>query len=299
VIFSFKGDWQLAPLGWLDPCSSSGMKLHHLTDETLLTAAQKLVSQERELLTLLLHHLREIERRRLFSTLGFPSLFAYAVKQLGYPEDQAHRRVSAMRLMRELPELEEKISSGELNLTQIGLAKAAFKRGHGETKEDFTREEKLEVLSRLENTTTRQAEKVLQEFSPDEPRPDKIRPLPAELIELRFAASETLREKIEAVKGLLAHRFPDLTLGALFEKLCDLGIEEWQPKSRMAKKIWEKAGGKCELCGSRYALEVDHLQPRAYGGSSEETNLRLLCRSCNQRAAIEKLGMEKMEEYLT
>jgi len=275
------------------------MKLHQLTDESLLIATFNLVTQERELLTLLLHHLWEIERRRLFSALGYPSLFAYAIKQLRYPEDQAHRRVSAMRLMRELPEIEEKISCGALNLTQIGLANAAFKRGKGKTKEEFTRAEKLEVLTRLENTTTREAEKVLQEFAPDAARPDKICPLSSDLIELRFAANETLREKIEIVKGLLAHRFPDLNLGDLFEKLCDLGIEKWQPTSRVAKKVWEKAGGKCEICESRYALEVDHLHPRSLGGTSEETNLRLLCRSCNQRAAIEKLGMEKMEEYLT
>ena len=47
-------------------------------------AMDKLVQEERELLTSVLAHLREIERRRLFCDLGFSSLFSYAVEKLGY-----------------------------------------------------------------------------------------------------------------------------------------------------------------------------------------------------------------------
>ncbi|NUM89448.1 MAG: HNH endonuclease, partial [Bdellovibrionales bacterium] len=49
---------------------------------------------------------------------------------------------------------------------------------------------------------------------------------------------------------------------------------------------------------SRYALEIDHRVPRAHGGTSTPENLRLLCRSCNQRAAIQAFGLRKMEPHL-
>ena len=54
----------------------------------------------------------------------------------------------------------------------------------------------------------------------------------------------------------------------------------------------------CENCGSHYALEVDHKLPRSLGGTHHPKNLRLLCRPCNQRAAIQILGLEKMQKYL-
>ncbi|MDI9804079.1 hypothetical protein, partial [Citrobacter koseri] len=71
------------------------MNLKNMSDQTLLEKTRQLVQTERELLTEILHHLREIERRRLFSQLGFKSLYDDATKKLGYADDQAARRISA------------------------------------------------------------------------------------------------------------------------------------------------------------------------------------------------------------
>ena len=111
------------------------MNLGTINDSTLIETTEKLVREERELLTKVLHHLREIERRRLFSSLGFKSLFDFAVRQLGYSEDQAYRRISAMRLLKEIPELEAKIESGEISLTHISLAHSLFKQEKNQNKE--------------------------------------------------------------------------------------------------------------------------------------------------------------------
>ncbi|MCX6117779.1 MAG: hypothetical protein NT027_09570, partial [Proteobacteria bacterium] len=69
------------------------MNLVQLSDNELHLETQTLVSQERQVLTKILHHLREIERRRLFSDFSCSSLFDYAVKMLGYSEGQAQRRI--------------------------------------------------------------------------------------------------------------------------------------------------------------------------------------------------------------
>ncbi len=103
------------------------MNLRKISDPELLANTEKLARQEREILTRVLHHLREIERRRLFSALGYKSLFEYAVKRLGYSDDQAGRRIAAMRLLQEIPEIESKIESGALTLTNIGMAQSLFR----------------------------------------------------------------------------------------------------------------------------------------------------------------------------
>ena len=145
----------------------------NISDAVLLEATDQLVAQERELLISVLEHLREIERRRLFCDLGYKSLFEYAVKRLKYSEDQAGRRIAAMRLLKELPEIEEKIEDGSLTLTNIGLAQSLFRQ---EAKsQPFTLEQKSELLENLANKSKREAEQIVMKNSSD---PVTLKPTP-------------------------------------------------------------------------------------------------------------------------
>jgi hypothetical protein len=125
------------------------MDIRSETDKALIAKTVSLVKEERELLTKILHHLREIERRRLYSSLQYKSLYHFTVKHLGYPEDQAYRRINAMKLLNELPELEEKISTGDISLTHLSLAQALFNSEKKVTKSAFTHEQKLNVFDQI------------------------------------------------------------------------------------------------------------------------------------------------------
>ncbi len=386
------------------------MNLSSLPDPNLIEKTENLVRQERELLTNVLHHLREIDRRRLFSSLGYRSLFEFTVKHLGYPEDQAYRRIAAMRLLKELPEIEEKIEAGEISLTHIGLAQSLFKQEKKIQNHDLGRERKLAVFEQIAKKPVREAERITLSLSsaPELAKPDRVNRISEHHIELKFVASAELQQKIERLKGMLAHRHPNLALGELLEKLCDLGLKEWgpaQPKKAVAKAgaratvttttelvvktmrktttetaarataittakpiaktiekfaaprkrcvksaallplislsqtsdapvkstlstvmcaaktfkqvksherpscelrsqvqirrhVFARANGCCENCGSSYVIEIDHIHPQAKGGSSRPENLRVLCRSCNQRSAIVHFGQKKMDMYI-
>src|ERR1700761_4294630 len=102
------------------------MDLKTLSDDSLHEGNLHGTKEEREHLTRMLHRLRETERRRLFSKYKCKSLFDYAVNYLKYSSDQAQRRIEAMRVLKEAPEIEAKISSGALSLTNIALAKKHF-----------------------------------------------------------------------------------------------------------------------------------------------------------------------------
>lgn len=155
----------------------------------------------------------------------------------------------------------------------------------------------------------REAEVVIDQFStlpPEVRRPESVR-ANVHGTELRLIAGATLVEKINKIKGLLAH----------FEKLCDQFLQNHEKnlsknsapprkaasKSRIVRahikrQIWRRDQGQCQICKSNYALQIDHIHPVALGGGGEKNNLRLLCHSCNQRAAIRKLGMNKMARFL-
>ena len=108
-----------APTGGQRDVLNFKTRMSQVPDGALLNMTQKLASDEREFLSQILHHLREIERRRLYCTLSCGSLFQYATKILGYSEDQAYRRIQAMKLLKEIPEIEEKLLIGVLNLTHF------------------------------------------------------------------------------------------------------------------------------------------------------------------------------------
>lgn len=68
--------------------------------------------------------------------------------------------------------------------------------------------------------------------------------------------------------------------------------------AKTKREVWMKADGKCQRCKSTFALEYDHIVPYAMGGTNTGGNLRLLCRSCNQRHALESYGARKMESWI-
>jgi 5-methylcytosine-specific restriction endonuclease McrA len=146
-----------------------------------------------------------------------------------------------------------------------------------------------------------------------------------------------LEDKISEVKGLLAHKYPSLSMAELLDVLCDLGIESLKSDKATLKKektatsrkpcntkaheemkdaqavslfdenksvaqvkreVWQESQYRCCNCGSNYALETDHFQAIARGGTNAKENLRILCRACNQRSAIRQLGQTKMDLYL-
>lgn len=246
-----------------------------MTDQALLHELETRVRAERELLLEILKLLQEIGRRRLFSSLGYKSLFDFAVRKLGYSEDQAYRRITAMKLVTNLPEIESDIAEGKLTLNHLSMAHSYQKKNKSSGAETVT------LLQQLRNTNTREAEKVVGVTAT-----------------IRFVAPPELEAQLEKLKGLVAHKFPGITTGELILKLCELGFNAWSPAvPKKHRGIRSQAA--CQNCGSTHALEVDHIIPRAKGGSNEPENLRLLCHNCNQRAAIEEFGMKKMEQYFT
>ena len=53
--------------------------------------------------------------------------------------------------------------------------------------------------------------------------------------------------------------------------------------SQSTKKIvYARDSGMCQCCGSYSNLEYDHISPFSCGGSSEVSNIQLLCRTCNR-----------------
>ena len=75
-----------------------------------------------------LHHLAEIDSRKLYFRRGFSSLFDYAVKELGYSEGAAYRRIKAMKLCQDMPKTENRLQSGRLSLSTACQLQVFFEK---------------------------------------------------------------------------------------------------------------------------------------------------------------------------
>lgn len=365
------------------------MNLRHLTDAQLKIDTENLVRNERALLTQILYHLKEIEARKLYSEYGFSSLYEYACRELKYSDDQAYRRIRAMRLIKEIPEVAKKIDSGELSLSNINQAQNHFKQTGVVSKAA-----KIEVLKKLCHKSVRDGQKEILKLSPVNllPPETKKQVSPTHTL-VSFNMSEELENKFERLKSLLGPKSYNLTMAELMDQLVDLAnekllekkfgkkqvnlnssqdaltqehpseqikdnfdriednlketksiaegiyddselqndkVKEPINKSKHTKKlalnlpskagrtvidlhstlnvqgelskmlqtdgryiskklryrIWQKNKYECNKCSSKSNLQIDHVQPHALNGRSDEENLRLLCFNCNQRGRI-------------
>jgi hypothetical protein len=194
------------------------MNLKHLTDNQLKLDTQNLVQNERSLLTQILYHLKEIESRKLYSSFGYSSLFDYTCRELKYSSDQAYRRIQAMRLLKDMPEVVQKIDSGELSLSNITQAQKYFKEANVTSKV-----EKIVVLKKLIHKSVREGQKEILKLLPEKPLPqESVKQITSTYKSVTFNMSDELQNKLEGIKTLLGPKAYDLSMSDLISEVADL-----------------------------------------------------------------------------
>jgi hypothetical protein len=297
-----------------------------MTDKELHSKLLQLVREERRLLADILTHLKEVERRKLYSDYKRTSLFDYAVKELGYSEDQAQRRIEAMRLLKDLPEIAPAIRDGRLTITNIAQANQFFRHTQP------TRDERVAFMKSIESKTKREVEREIAAKAPALPRPERTRATTASKSQLTLELPNETIEMIAQLKSALAHKYPNMTTAELITWLAREKLSELRPEPspattpattdaarpaparipatetdtttttttnnpkrsryiprQLRRTLHAQAQHKCANCGSQHALEVDHIRPFALGGTHAPKNLRILCRNCNWRRALRHL----------
>lgn len=206
-----------------------------LSNDELLLHTKNLISEERRVTLSILHHFREIERRRLFAIRGYASLFEMAVGEFGYSEAAASRRIAAARLLVEVPEVEKKIEDGKLSVTTLSTLQYFF---NDQKKQDkpFSAEKKREVINQVENKSKRETEKILASFL-DAPivRRDQVRVVSPTHSEIRFTCDEQLLKKLNRIRALKGHK--DLhDYASLFLFMSEIVLDKIDPDRRIQRK---------------------------------------------------------------
>ena len=53
--------------------------------------------------------------------------------------------------------------------------------------------------------------------------------------------------------------------------------------AEIRRAVFERDGGRCVQCGSRFEIQFDHVIPMRLGGATTAENLQVLCADCNRR----------------
>lgn len=286
------------------------MILNSVSDSELFEKVRLLSQDERRITSEILQLLREISRRRLYSKRGHESLFTFLVKELGYDEASAYRRVSAIRVIEAVPEIEKTLEEGKLTVATVAQAQTFFQQ-EKKRSTPCSLEKKREILKKLEGKSKREAERILAKENPEIAKPDQTRAIDENATEIRFTADAELLEMLNQVRALKkldpARQNERKSLSP--EK--DATQQTSEPRSRfiaarLKREIWKKSQGSCVFvspltgirCGSKHGLQFDHIVPWAMGGETTARNLRLLCANHNRLAAIEAYGDKKILPFL-
>jgi len=220
------------------------MNFKMISDRELIAKLKNLVVEERKITTEILRFLKEVEARRLYATWGYPSLFEFCTKELGYSASASQRRIESMRLLKSMSEtevksVEEKLNAGHLNLTQLSMLQTFVRHQEKVESKKIRPEKKIEWLHQLENHSTRDCEKILQAIEPlHSPlfSKEKERSLGDGRTELKFSISNQLLKKLERIREIRAHQNPKMTYEDLLEYLAEVALQKIDPERRVNKK---------------------------------------------------------------
>jgi len=146
-------------------------QLTYVSNEVLISRLKSFRGTENSTIADIIHHLSEIDTRKLYLDLGYSSLFIYCKESLGYSEGAAYTRVQGARILKSHPEIYEMIKFGRISICSVAeIAKVADEG------------KRREILLSSEGKTKRKVEKMTARFLPPEnAKKDRIR---AKMIEV-------------------------------------------------------------------------------------------------------------------
>ena len=193
-----------------------------MTHEKIKNEIARLIQVERQNLSQFLTLLKKAEDERSYIAFDFTSLFDWLVRYFKYPSGCAQRRLEAVRLMRVIPEVKDKLEQGSLSLSSLNTAQAIIKAQEKATNTRLTTEAKAEALKQIENQSAKKAtETLLQRFpeaAPDVEKP-QTRLLKNNITQFSMNFSTEDMEELQRAKELLSHTLPTADQGDIFKYL--------------------------------------------------------------------------------
>lgn len=216
------------------------MNLSKVSSEELLSRLDRLTKSERKITHLILWHILEVDHRKLYLKLNYDSLYKYLTKHLGYSESAAYDRIQAMRLLKQVPSVANKIEDGSLNLTQLVKVEQSLKQEKRLGKE-LCHEQVTDLLTKMENKTTFETEKIIAcELNQTPKAYQKVKPQSDESIRLELTLSEEQYEILKKAQSYISHIIPENNIAAVITYLAKSLIQKKEGAPQRMEEVTDK-----------------------------------------------------------
>ena len=208
--------------------------ISRLSNQDLMGRFGQLVQTERKITGLVLECIIEIDRRKIYLEKAYPSLFEFLVKEFGYSPSSAMRRIESARLLREIPEMSEKIKSGAINLSQLAKVQQTIRAVQKTSNIKIVTAQKKEILNKIEFETQAKTELILaQEFNLPHVHFEKEKVHKDESITLAMTFTKEQMELLEQAQNLVSHAVPNKKWSEMFTYLAQKEIKSRSPKAQV------------------------------------------------------------------
>ncbi len=282
----------------------------------------ELTREERRITHEILELINLARERRAYLEHGFSSLFDWLVKGFGYSHSAAYRRIEAAKVLKSVPETARKLQSGEVNLTTLSKVQTAIRNQEKSTGHKVALDTKREIINKIKNKSARETEQILCAALPEfasSTTQERRTVINEKSTRHSLNFSIQMSEDLRRAKELLSHKFPNpsdadivaFALKFLLDKSDPLRkTKVGQPsaaasKSVIRRSLIQASQGGCSFkdpmtgrtCGSRHQVQIDHILPKALGGTDDPENLRPLCRQHNLHMAEVTFGKTHMAQF--
>jgi hypothetical protein len=210
------------------------MNLTAISNNELMQLTEKEIRNERNSTLKIIKHFQEIYDRKLFLEFGFSSFYDMATKHFGYCAGSAMRRINAMKLVREMPQFEEKLESGELSLS-VAADVQTFLYQEAKIERPYSLNAKIELVESCVGKSRREVEMEFARRNPEREMRESVHAVSHDRLRVSFSISKELNDKLNHLKDLLGHVDATMTMESLLDRLAELGLEKYDPSRKAAR----------------------------------------------------------------
>lgn len=269
------------------------MNIVEQAHEKAVIAAKNFKQAEANLLEALI----EVDRKRVFEKMGYPSLHAYCVEALHLTDAQAYNFIGVARKSRQVPELQTLVSNGSIHLTNARRIAPVL-----------TEENKAELFQKAKDLSYRELERELVRAFPQTLTKESVRPVAPNRLEMKVFITAEMEKDLKRMQDVLSQRFKKpCSMEEVLKFMVKECLERHDPVKRaerakplvarragsktiraipapIAHEVVRRDQGQCTFtqpngkrCSSQRWLQRHHKTPWARGGSHSLDNLTTLC----------------------
>jgi 5-methylcytosine-specific restriction endonuclease McrA len=196
-----------------------------------------LVKTERGTTREILELIRMAESVRLPEHLSYRDTYHWLIQRHKYSGSAANRRIQASRLLKDLPDVAEKVETGALNLSKLCKMQTVIRSQTKITGARPSVELKREAINGIENKTCNEAEQVLHTLFPEaEVRLEKTVHKKDGGQRCTIELSPEAARLLSRVQEVLSHTMPGASTGEIIERLAEEFLERHDPLIKAGRR---------------------------------------------------------------